>query len=80
MTKPRVVYTNRCSDGTTCRSVVFEDSVAFIPDGQTKCDSCLLYSVGLTSATYDGCGDPLGMFPLYDEKDVIAALRGLGLG
>lgn len=75
---PKQIYTNRCSDGTACSGSF--GSPAYIPDDQTKCDPCLLNSVGLTSATYDGCGDPYSMSPLYDERDVIAALRGLGLG
>ena len=73
-----VVYTKRCSDGTACASPTDTDWRAYIPDDVEICDYCLLSRFGLTSSRTDGCGDPLGMFPLYDEHDVVKALRQAG--
>lgn len=39
------------------------------------CSSCLLNKFGLTKPTYDTKADPWSSSPLYDEDDVVMALR-----
>lgn len=67
------VYTKQCADGTACAG--WFGSAAFIPEEDLICDACLLHRFGVTRETYDGCGDPLSMSPLYRQEDVVEALR-----
>lgn len=76
----RIRVIRRVSGGTACAPRISGapdlSLHAFIPDDQEICDYCLLAQYDLLNEeTYDGCGDPLAMCPLYPREAVLAALR-----